>query len=215
MAFLSNYAHSDVELRLYYYSPSTIAEHNLRYDTHCHRSDWDFKYRYSEYTMFGYINQATCLYRVHTTNVTLLTNRQKRKESLAICREKAIKSVSFSRCSLETRYYVFYDLLIDILAGYPEKQDDVLHWQTFLALPERERAKLLRLMASQAISEGSDQKYIRRWLQESQKISGGEIKSIFLAYLYRISPKLCKSILQIKRLSHEKTVDTSPFGNLN
>lgn len=192
-----------------------IEQHALRFDPRITIGpDWDFLTRFSEYAQFGYLEEHTCLYRVHQTNVTVRTNRMKRAESLAICREKAIKLTSFRKCSLETRSYAFFDLLINLLDGRIDRQQLVIQWPEFVDLPSREQSRLLRIMASRAISNDMGQGEIKHWLDRSRELSPSDFRSMVLSFLYQFNPAVCTWIVRQKRTKEKKPNNASPFGEL-
>jgi glycosyltransferase involved in cell wall biosynthesis len=194
---------------------SLIDQHNFLYDTRIIIGpDWDFNTHYAEYALFDYIDQHTCLYRVHDTNITIIAGHQKRINSLALCREKAVKLPGFADCSLETRHYVFYDLLINLLTDNPEKQEEVTRWKEFIELPASIQSRLFRLMASQAIVGKKVHPNISNWLHRSQKLNPQEFTARLLATLYSLSPSLCYSVLRIRRLAPSKRANETPFGKL-
>ena len=133
----------------------SIFQNNLRFDTNIgYGTDWDFWTQYTDIAQFGYLNQTTYLYRMHHTNLTAFAHRhaQRRPRSWVTCRSKAIKMNSFKQCSLPTRHAVFYDLLVELLNGFPEQQLSIIHWPEFNSLPAANQAQLLRLMAGKAIT---------------------------------------------------------------
>jgi glycosyltransferase involved in cell wall biosynthesis len=176
--------------------------------------DWDFLTRYSEHASFGYINQPTCLYRVHQTNVTLRTKVEERALSLVRCREKAIKLPGFRSCPVEIRAHVFYDLLVNLLENYPDHQMDLVQQDEFLDLPPKEQARLLRLMASKAILKGGEAKYIDYWLARSKSLNPKDQRGALINVFYDLSPSLCISLLRLKDLSKRKPAKTTLFGDL-
>lgn len=195
---------------------SLIAKHQLLYDTRIVIGpDWDFFTRYAEYADFGYINQETCLYRVHVTNITVLTGLEKRAGYLAICRMKAIKLEGFARCSLEARSFVFYDLLVRLLAGKPEEQNEILAWPEFLNLPNAEKSRILRLMASQAIlHESQNEHEIRKWLSTANQLNPEDRRGAILQSLYSLSPTASRLFLRLRRSSQENLQTRLPFEDL-
>lgn len=197
-------------------SRSLIEEHQIRYDTRIVIGpDWDFFTRYSEHARFGYLDQQTCLYRVHLTNITVLTGLDKRAGYLAICRKNAIQLSSFDRCSLATRSYVFYDLLVNLLNGNPDEQDQVLSLTQFVALPATERARLLRLMASQALMKNSVSPiYPAAWLDRAGELNPADQKTRLLIFLLRLHPAVCRLFLQLRRQGQSDPGTLSPFHDL-
>jgi glycosyltransferase involved in cell wall biosynthesis len=176
--------------------------------------DWDFFVRFAEVARFGYIRQPTCLYRIHTTNISTRVGTQKRKLHLARCREKAIQLKRFRECSLPTRSFVFYDLLVNLLTGYPDRQTEITRWSQFQELPASERARLYRLMASEALYNDEEYSNIGEWLQQSYKLNPGDMIGMLLNTLFHINPQFCKSLIKMKFLSRRKPIETSPFGDL-
>jgi glycosyltransferase involved in cell wall biosynthesis len=194
---------------------SIVSQHDLKFDPAIIIGpDWDFLPQYAEHASFGYIDQPTCLYRVHQTNVTVRTKVEKRALSLVRCREKAIKLPGFRSCTVEIRVHVFYDLLINLLDNYPDHQMDVVQQDEFLELPSKEQSRLLRLMASKAILKGWDAKYIDDWLARSKRLNPKDQKGALINVFYDFSPSLCISLLRLKDMSKRKSAKTTIFGDL-
>ncbi len=173
--------------------------------------DWDFLTRIADHATFGYTNHRSYLYRIHHTNITVRTDARQRSLSLARCRSKAITMPSFNRCSAETRWVVFYDLLVNRLNGFPERQSEILQWPQFLNLPVNMRAKLLRLMASQAIVTGKDNLNIEQWLQESRELDRSDWRTHVVIALYSINPMICSISIRLRRFIRQKPPEVTPF----
>jgi glycosyltransferase involved in cell wall biosynthesis len=172
-----------------------ILERNLSYDPRIVIGpDWDFNTRFAEFTSFGYIDRYTCLYRVHKTNITVRTTLEKRNSSLAICREKAIKLGGFARCSLQTQSYVFYELLVELLAGQVARQAEIIQWPEFLALPASEQARILRLMATHSLDDAPSRPYVQAWLDHSHRLDPHDWRITMLRRINRFSPALFRTI---------------------
>jgi glycosyltransferase involved in cell wall biosynthesis len=195
---------------------SLFIEHNLGFDTRIVIGpDWDFQAHLTEHANFGYLDRPTCLYRVHTSNITVLTGMQKRRLSLAICREKAIHLPSFAKCASDTRTYVFYDFLVNLLIGLPERQEDVTQWDQFKALPGAEQARILRLMAGTAAATGNaTPSHITRWLARARQLQPGDLRNTAIEALYRINPGLCSRLLQNRYQAQLAALDAPPFADL-
>ncbi len=176
--------------------------------------DWDFLNRFAEVATFGYVSEPTCLYRVHQTNISTRLRYQQRALHLARCREKAIKMNRFGACSLETRAYVFYDLLANLLVGSSERQAAITAWPEFRLLPAETRAWLLRLMASKAILSGQEGPQIQDWLRQSRSLHPAHPVSAALSLLYRLHPGLCKRLLTIRVAKQMEQWSGSPFADL-
>jgi glycosyltransferase involved in cell wall biosynthesis len=203
---------------------STIAQQGLRFDpTIVIGPDWDFWTRLAEFATFAYLDGATCLYRVHQTNITVRTGEQKRAASLARCREKAIGLASFARCSDWTRVAAFYDLLINLRRGDYVRQDEISEWPTFAALPQLDQARLLRLMVSKNLAHHAqhgtaEQQRIEQWLARSRALNPRCRRAKLLQVVHRLNPticqQLCTSLVQAKRLLRPQRATSSPFGEL-
>ena len=193
-----------------------VAEHRLRYDTRIVIGpDWDFFVRFSDLGTFGYVDDRTCLYRVHETNISVQVGMQRRAGYLAICRENAIKLPNFGTLSAETRAAVFYDLLITLLAGQPEKQSAVTQWAEFRALPAAEQARLLRLLASQSLlAENGQPELTRRWLADSRRLNPADRRGAVLAALYGIHPAVSRAFLRFKSLFNPREINNAPLGDI-
>ena len=133
--------------------------------------DWDFFIRLSPYTTWGYIDEKLVHYRVHDTNITVTTGSKKRRASLEICRKNAIDNEFFNSCSKETQFYVFYDLLINLLFDQPEKQNSVIKSEKFTRLDRKSQAKLIRLSAASSLLNNKNSTYINIWLIKSLKLT--------------------------------------------
>jgi glycosyltransferase involved in cell wall biosynthesis len=174
--------------------------------------DWDFFIQYSALADFGYLNIETCLYRLHHENITFRIDVEKRALEMAKCREKAVKMKNFNACTLNTKWNVLHDLMVNLLSGVPERQAEITRWPEFIALPADFQARLLRLMASTSIVMGIESRYINEWLQESRRLNPQDWRGELLFILYRLSPSLCEQVLRIFKPKYPKV---SPFGDMN
>lgn len=191
-----------------------IARHDLRFDTSIVIGpDWDFFTHYSDFAQFKYIDQRTCLYRVHETNISIRTDLQRRALYLARCREKAIKIDNFKTCSLETRAAVFYDLLVNLLTGFPRRQSAITQWSQFQDLPAENQAQLLRLMVGRAVLKGIEQTYIEEWLRLSRQLNPADRRGMLLSALHNFSPLLCRLLLRAKTLARPNVQNRAPFSD--
>jgi hypothetical protein len=176
--------------------------------------DWDFFIQYADVGQFGYVDQPTCLYRVHRTNISTQIGLQQRATELAKCRTKAIGMESFKRCGVETRVAVFYDLLVNLLRDDPELQERITQWPEFGRLPPDQQSRLFRLLASKAMIRGGSYRYIQDWLRRSRQLNPSDGKGALLSAVYRLSPVLCKLLLRLKTISQVDAVDLPPFADL-
>ncbi|MHB1415265.1 MAG: glycosyltransferase family 2 protein [Chloroflexota bacterium] len=192
-----------------------IEQHNLRFDEDIVIGpDWDFLTRYADLATFGYVSQPTCLYRVHRDNITNRTGSRKRALDMARCRAKAIKMEGFRSCSVGTRTAVFYDLLVNLLRGLPERQSEVVEWSEFRELPREAQARLLRLMASKSIIEGVEDTCVKDWLRQSRRLNASDTRCALLSAVYAISPSLCKTLLRLRTRRQVDPLSVPPLADL-
>ena len=173
--------------------------------------DWVFFTQYSGLVEFGYLDQHTCLYRVHQDNITFRTDSTKRALELAKCRERLVKLNNFNYCSLETRWNVFHDLLVYSLNGFPDRQTEITQWGEFRDLPPDYQAKLFRLMASQAIVNESTSSSIKLYLRRSKELNPSDWRGGLLIRLYNLNPYLCQQLLRFRRGYQTRHVNNPPF----
>lgn len=175
--------------------------------------DWDFFTRVSQHLTFGYNDAKLCRYRVHQTNITLTAGNQRKIESLILCRQKASQLPRFEECSPETRAYLFYDLLINLLKGQSARQAEVIAAPAFRNIPTEEQSRLLRLMAVEEILMDPRSLSISTWLTFSTRLNSKDWKGRLLLFAFRISPRLAQKGISLRNLLREKKKPSSPFFN--
>lgn len=192
-----------------------LAERRLRYDTRIVIGpDWEFFTRFAAAANFGYLPEQTCLYRVHQTNITVQVARQRRLSYLAQCRENVIQIPRFIELAVEVQTAVFYDLLINLTAGQIEKQQAILQWPQFQALPPYEQGRLLRLMASKSLIEYADAPHIAQWLHQARALAPTDRVAQLVILLYRLNPALCRRLLRWRTAKQTGGQPDSPFADL-
>ncbi len=193
-----------------------ILRHHLRYDPDIVIGpDWVFFMHYAETASFGYLDRMTCLYRIHQTNISLQVNRERRALELAKCRARSIELESFPRCPVDVRTNVFHDLLVTLLNGFPERQAEIIRLPQFLALPDAEQARLLRLMASKALQTGrADRRHIQAWLDRARELNSADRRGSALAALHGVSPALCRFAVQVRTFGRFDPLSSDPFIDL-
>ena len=174
--------------------------------------DWDFFTHLSQFVRFGYLDRKLVRYRVHSSNITLTAGNKKRRESLVLCREKAINLPVFERLSLDTRYYAFYDLLINLLENNEEKQEEITGWAQFKALPASQQATLLRRLAGQRLTEVGNDRYVKLWLRRALALHPASMKSLFFFTLYMLHPGITAIMLRRRSQRTSQGQKSSPFS---
>jgi glycosyltransferase involved in cell wall biosynthesis len=165
-------------------------DQNISYGT-----DWDFWIRISKYAKFGYINELTCKYRVHQTNMTRVNGVAKYRADLLDGRKKVLNSDWFHELSIGTRHQFFYNLLLIILPGQVDEQTKILNTTQFLDLPKSNQAQILRMVASDYILANKELDFAMSCLQESVKNAPSDAKSKYLTQLMTSSPLLGRTTL--------------------
>jgi glycosyltransferase involved in cell wall biosynthesis len=192
-----------------------ITEHELQFDENIIIGpDWDFFTKYADLANFGYIDQITCLYRLHTNNISIRTGLEKRALEIAKCRMNTVKMEKFGKCSVAVRTAVFYDLLINLLIDFPEQQSEIIRWSGFLGLPDKERARLLRLMASKTVIHGKDRTQVRDWLDEARHLNPRDWRAMLLELLFDIHPELLRMVLGIRTIREVDPRLIPPFADM-
>jgi glycosyltransferase involved in cell wall biosynthesis len=192
-----------------------IKQNALRFDSEIVIGpDWDFLNQFAEVSPFGYVKEPTCLYRVHQTNISVRTGIERRMKSLARCREKTIKMKRFMECSAESRIFVFYDLLINLLQGNIKRRSEIVDWPEFTQLPHDEQARLLRLMTSKSLVEGEQDEMIAGWLQKARSLNPRDLTGGLLSAIYAIHPGLCRILLKLRGGYRSQKEPLQPFHDL-
>jgi glycosyltransferase involved in cell wall biosynthesis len=166
--------------------------------------DWDFLMRFSAEEDFGYLAEPTCLYRLHPGAITRTAEPEKRRASLALCREKAIRNPAFPSCSSEVRTAAFYDLLVNLLHGLPDRQREVMGWAEFAQLPRGSRARLLRVIASRSVSSGGGRGGEGAWFAEAFWLRPWDPRNAALLVLFRLNPSLCRLALRMRAIASSR-----------
>lgn len=194
-----------------------IVDNNLQFDEEITIGpDWVFLMQYAANSQFGYLDNCTCLYRIHTSNISLRINLQKRAEEHAKCRKRAINMDRFSSCPIDVQYNVFHDLLVNSLRYQPEEQTLITQWPQFENLPTKEKGKLFRLMASQAILSGDiEAKYICNWLSNSVVFDSNDKRTKTLLGLFKFNPQFAKFVLASKRWGEVDPITITPFSDID
>jgi len=177
--------------------------------------DWDFFTKFAEVGNFGYLDQVTCLYRLHMSNISVRTGLKRRALELAKCRINAIKLKNFHNLSVHVKTEVFYDLLINLLIDFPERQTDVTQLEEFIELPKHEQARLLRLMASMTVIYGQDQTHVHRWISQARQLNPADWRAAVLLPLLNIHPRLLRTILKLKKHKGVDPRTIHPFVDMN
>ena len=166
---------------------SKIVEHAVRFDPNLVIGpDWDFWIQLAVHVNFGYLDKSTCKYRIHTTNITRTTASEKRKKDQVRRRMKIMNAEWFDGLSSATRELFFIDLLTNVFAGDPEKQQQILRSPQFSGISVAKQADLWRMAGIDALKNGSDSAQVKYYLQEALKRNPSDQKTKSLLSCLRI-----------------------------
>lgn len=192
---------------------AVIEHHGLRFDTGLSPSeDWDFWIQLARYAQFDHLQKNICMYRVHATNTTKTTDRERRRYDLVQGRMKILESDWFDTLSVGTRRAFLHNFLMGPLTGNIAQQRLVLHSAAFLHLPASDQAALLRLMASEYILEGKELIFADHCLQQSLVIWPSNRKAQVLLSLRRLHTPTCRRVLFVWRGLTEAAKEVSLIG---
>lgn len=147
--------------------------------------DWDFWIRLARYARFGYLDQLTCMYRVHLTNITRTSGADKRRQDLIYGRMKVLNADWFPEMSWPTRQKFFYALLSDLLADDIVQQRQVFDHRNFTGLTDAQRASLLRQVGTRHLLTGRAPDFALQCLHDAVTLNPEDRKSRFLLMLRR------------------------------
>jgi hypothetical protein len=118
---------------------------------------------------------------------------------LAQCRRNAIRRDGFARCALPIRVYAFYDLLVNLLTGFPVLQEEVMGWPQWAGLPPAERARILRLMAGDGLLAGLEPRISGGWFARARRLDPADPRNYVLDFAHRLDPRFCRWLLRLRR----------------
>ena len=116
----------------------------------------------------------------------------------------------FNDCSIETRSYVFYDLLINLIYDHPELQNLALQNPKFTLLPKTEQARLIRLTVARSLAVKGKSDFLIKWINLSFKLNSADPKTWAIKFLIHLSPNLAQNILK-RRDNSLQSINNSPF----
>jgi len=180
-----------------------IERHGIRFDPSLVIGpDWDFWIRLARVAMFGYLDQVTCMYRIHQTNITLTSGWNRRREDLIRNRRKVLSAEWFPGLSLPTRRRFFWNLLIDLLAGDPAGQAAILEGEAFRGLPPADQAAGWRHVALDRLEHEPAVDGARACLDSALQVHPSDLKSWALLRALRFGRLPALSLLRAWRAVH-------------
>ena len=176
---------------------SAIELQNVRMDPKIHiGEDWDFLINLASRVLFGFTDAYTCMYRWYPTNTTRSANLAYRKEQLWMVRKKVLQSAYFGKICARTKEVFMYQVLIDILAGMPEAQEELLISSKFTDLPPKVKARLLRLVACEYLLTRDELVRVRIWLERSIILDKRNLKALLVHSAMKFHPGLASWLIR-------------------
>jgi glycosyltransferase involved in cell wall biosynthesis len=177
---------------------NAIEQNDVRFDPNLMIGpDWDFWIQMARFAKFGFLDQATCLYRIHTTNVTRTSGKQKRHQDLIKGRMKILNSSWFNDLSVNTRQNFFYYFLIALLSGRPQDQQTILEHASFCNLPPGIQGSLYRYVGIDTLLTQVDNKRAKLYFDMSLKLNPYDKKTSAILTFLKINRRLAVFIIQL------------------
>lgn len=181
----------------------TVRDRGVKFDPQLTPSeDWDFWIQLARYARFGYLDKMTCIYRVHGNNTTSTTETERRRLDLTKGRLKAMNAPWFQDLTLETQRRFFYHLLIALMSGEIDSQNEVLRSNAFRSLPSVDQASTLRLIATDYLLKGTELAFAQSCLKEAVRMEPADPKNRWLWNLMRVGPTVCQTTVRLWHYVH-------------
>lgn len=191
-----------------------VEQLGLRFDPAVgYGTDWDFWTELARHTEFGYIDALTHYYRIHQTNMTRSTGRQKIIKDWLYGRMKVFNSAWFDELSADTRKSFFHNLLINLLADQPEQQQAILNSEKFSRLPASIQAQIWRHLGISYLQEQSNKGFAVQCIKNSVAINPGDNKSRWLLRSLTVGALPTIIVLRLWQVVHRMTVQARSVGN--
>jgi glycosyltransferase involved in cell wall biosynthesis len=175
----------------------------LRFDTTVgYGTDWDFWTRLARHTQFGYLNQVTHYYRIHETNMTRSSGRQKIINDWIYGRMKVFNSDWFDDLSVAARQRFFFNLLINLLADQPDKQESILKSHQFLRLPAGAQAQILRQLGVSYLQKQSNHDFAVMCISQATALNPDDKKSRWLMRSLHLGKMPTTAVLRLWQTIH-------------
>lgn len=183
---------------------SAIQDNDIQFDQNLViGTDWDFWIQLARFVRFGYLDQPTCMYRIHQSNITRTTGLQRRKLNLTLGRLKVMKTGWFSGLSITTRKAFFYQLLIEILDTEPQLQQDILRSNQFKNLPLPDQAHLWRQVGISKIKVNTKTTEAEYYIKQASVLSPKNLKTQILLRTLKFNPLLVFWLIKIWQYFHQ------------
>jgi hypothetical protein len=192
---------------------STIEACSVRFDTTVgFGTDWLFWVDLARHGQFGYLDNLTCMYRVHDTNMNRTIGRTEHKEASIRCQLKVLNAHWFQQLSTTTRHQFFYRLLVGLLADEPAQQQTILKSQKLRNLPPRNQAVLWRHVGADYLLRRSHPGFAVDCLQQALRLWPDDRRSQLLLWASRLSDAAPYHLLRFWRVTHKASERLRSLG---
>ncbi len=173
--------------------------------------DWDFFTHLSQFVNFGFLNKQICFYRVHQANITLTAGNTRKVESLALCRQKMLDLPRFHECKTEVKYYVFYDLFVNLISK-AKMIEELMSHPSFIQMPPCKQSQLIRLaLVRQLTLHSKNAVSYANWLSKAEALCPQDKKTAIMRLIYILAPSILRLILKIRESLRPKSAPITPF----
>lgn len=180
---------------------SAFDTYHIRYDKEifwC--QDWDVYIRLAEHIKFGFIDTICLWYRMHEENMTMRdSSRDKRIKSLLKTKMKILSSSRYTQVPTENKVAFFYGVLLGFLSERPADQKEIIETIQFNELTQKDRARLLRLVAVDNILHRSEFDSSKEWLKQSRSLDPFDSKTNLLWLLIHVHPSIAFRVVSYWR----------------
>jgi glycosyltransferase involved in cell wall biosynthesis len=167
--------------------------------------DWDFYIRLAESITFIYCDMEGVNYRLHSSNMTMQIAGERQRNAMVRTRWKIMESDRFQRASADEKRYFFYHFLRENTRSYPKEQQAVIDHPAFNALPESEKASLLRFIALDYLLAGSEHEaLVRSWLRHAMDLDPHDRKIRFIWFVFSIHSGLARYLVRLYRKGSQR-----------
>lgn len=174
--------------------------------------DWDFWIQLARRVDFGYLDRVTCMYRVHSSNITRTSGWKKRKLDLTHGRMKVLNSDWFGELSQPTREKFLFNLVVELLSGEGERQRQVMEHPAVLAMPAGVQARLWRQAGADLLACGCGRGICEEFLHRSLALQPGDRKTRLLLASLKVGRLFARWMVRLWQGVHDGGVWLRDLG---
>jgi hypothetical protein len=190
---------------------SLVREHGIQFNsTLKYAEDWLFWLEVLRCGKPFFFPNLVAAYRWYPDSTTHRSDPHFRHEQLALVRCQALDWPEFSLLPLAIQTHFFYQLLIEDLGGNGDQQTCVVHSEAFLNLPDQEKARILRLIATDHLVRGSTKSQVIPWIEQARYLYPKDLKVRLFSMLLRRSPRVARELIKFRRIRQKRSDQTTP-----